>query len=167
MTFQDAYKIFRKYGEYLPKQTYINSRTKLTYNCSKCKKEAYISLSNFQKHKRGCKTCKLGKEFLTLKQIDNFPEITDENSGETWKRIEGGWISSFGSAKNLKNKLLKMCLTKYRYRINKKYQYASRLMVKSFEIEGYKKLKSRKYIVSFRDNDNTNFKLENLYVNKK
>jgi len=164
--FKQAQTIFQEQGELLPEQEYVNSRTKLNYKCSVCKKEAFISLSDFKRGRKGCNTCKTGKEFLTLEEIENYPENVNE-TGEIWKRIEGGWISSFGIAKNLKGKLLTICPTKYRYRINGKHQYVSRLMAKAFKIEGYEKLKSQKYVVSFNDDNNTNFNLKNLYVNEK
>jgi hypothetical protein len=80
--------------------------------------------------RRKCRTC-------TEKRIrdDDFKEGYEndiiEESGEIWTRIKGGWISSFGYCKNVENKLLTLCMDKYRYNIGGKQEYVSRLVAKS------------------------------------
>jgi len=130
--------------------------------------------------RRNCRTC-------NEKRIkdDDFKEgyendITEE-SGEIWKRIKGGWISSFGKCKNLEDKILTLCMDKYRYNIGGKQEYASRLIVKSFKIKDYEKIEGNQtYIVRFKElykpKDKSeeeykkvieNFKVDNLYIGTK
>ena len=91
-----------------------------------------------------CRTCKEKK----LKEKPEDEEYIDPDSGEIWKPIIGGWISSFGNAKNSLDKVLTLCPTKFRYHINGDHQYASRLVVKAFQIENYEKLTESNYVVS-------------------
>ena len=130
--------------------------------------------------RRNCRTC-------NEKRIkdDDFKEgyendITEE-TGEIWKRIKGGWISSFGKCKNLEDKILTLCMDKYRYNIGGKQEYASRLIVKSFKIKDYEKIEGNQtYIVRFKElykpKDKSeeeykkvieNFKVDNLYIGTK
>ena len=77
---------------------------------------------------RNCRSCKTSR-FVVEDIIE--PEERVEDTGEIWKRIPGGWISSFGRAKNHTGKILTLCPTKFRYRLNKKHEYASRLVAKA------------------------------------
>ena len=102
--------------------------------------------------------------FESLELSSKSIEIPFE-SIEIWKPIEGGWISNFGNAKNVLDKILTLCPTKFRYHIGGKHQYASRLVAKTFEIENYDKFENNQnYIVTHIDNDSKNNKVENLKV---
>lgn len=136
--------------------------SKITYIC-KCGE----TLNKLIKDciRRGCKIC-------NSKKIYSVPiesEYTDEKTGEIWKPVLGGWISSHGNAKNVFCKTLNLCNVKYRYHIGGKNQYASRLVAITFKIKDYEFLldNNQKYIVSHIDKNNKNNKVENLYVRSK
>ena len=107
-----------------------------------------------------CKTCKEKK----LKEKPNDIDFVNEETGEIWKPIIGGWISNFGNAKNALNKKLTLCSTKFRYHINGKNQHASRLVAEAFEIENCDKLTDPNYVVSHIDNDTSNNNINNLKI---
>jgi hypothetical protein len=107
-----------------------------------------------------CRTCKEKK----LKEKPAEEKYTDSDTGEIWKPIIGGWISSFGNAKNSLDKILTLCPTKFRYHINGDHQYASRLVAKAFEIENYEKLKDTDYVVNHIDQNPSNNNINNLKV---
>jgi hypothetical protein len=79
-------------------------------------------------------------------EIKQTPDIIDEKTGEIWKKIPGGWISSEGKAKNNNGELLTLCKYKNRYTINGKAEYVPRLVAITFKISNYEKL--------ILDNDN-------------
>lgn len=83
---------------------------------------------------------------------------------EIWVNVEGGSVSSFGRAKNPDGKLLTLCPTKFRYHMNGKAQYASRLIASAFKIEGYELLDTQSYVVSFKDGNKKNLNIENLKI---
>ena len=105
-----------------------------------------------------CRTCKEKK----LKEKPEDEEYIDPDSGEIWKPIIGGWISSFGNAKNSLDKVLTLCPTKFRYHINGDHQYASRLVANAFEIENYEKLNDPNYVVSHIDENPSNNNIHNF-----
>lgn len=128
--------------------------------------------------RRNCRKC-------NEKRIkdDDFKEghiDIKEESNEIWRRIKGGWISSFGRCKNLENKLLTLCMDKYRYNIGGKQEYVSRIVAKSFKIKDYEKIEGNQlYIVRFKEwyepKDKIeeyqkliqNFRVDNLYIGTK
>ena len=152
----------------------------ITYTCA-CGKEKIQMIKDYVR--RNCRTCK----DLKIKDEDfkdsDKEEKVDHETGEIWRRIKGGWVSSFGNCKNTDDKLLKMCLSKYRYNIGGKQEYASRLVAKTFKIEGYEKLEgNQSYIVRFHSwyepesSDNEaekyqktveNFRISNLRIGSK
>ena len=158
-------KIFTKKSENI---TYICA-------CGLEKKQMYADYI-----RRKCRTC-------TEKRIrdDDFKEGYEndiiEESCEIWRRIKGGWISSFGYCKNVENKLLTLCMDKYRYNIGGKQEYVSRLIAKSFKIKDYEKIEgNQSNIVRFKEwyepKDKSeeeykkvikNFKVDNLYIGTK
>lgn len=127
------------------------------YEC-KCGKILEKRFKDFKR--RGCRYC----NFLKLKQIPQNDMKPVNTKDEIWKPIEGGWISSQGRAVNSLGKELTLCMTKFRYRINGKHQYASRLVATAFEIDGYKELDSQNYIVYHVDRNPSNNRLDNLKV---
>jgi hypothetical protein len=136
---------------------YTKKSENLKYIC-KCGIEKQKLFKDFMKNKQ-CRTCTNKK----LKEIPEEEEYTDEN-GELWKPIKGGWISSKGNCKNALNKLLILCSSKYRYHIDGKNQYVSRLVAEAFKIENYEKLDDPKYVVSHKDNNILNNSVENLKI---
>jgi len=135
-----------------------NNKEPIEYIC-KCGEIKKKKFSDFKR--RGCRTC--NSKNLTIKQED-IDYIDDENNSEIWKPVNGGWISSLGRAKNNNGVLLKLCQTKYRYYINGKNQYASRLVAEAFQIQGYENLNNSKYAVTHKDKNLSNNKVENLEI---
>ena len=95
--------------------------------------------------RRNCRKC-------NEKRIkdDDFKEghiDIKEESNEIWRRVKGGWISSFGRCKNLENKLLTLCMDKYRYNIGGKQEYVSRIVAKSFKIKDYEKIEGNQLYI--------------------
>lgn len=88
-----------------------------------------------------------GKELTEQKDIEDAKiakqiykqDIIDVETGEKWRRIPGGWVSSMGKVKNFHNKLIKMS-EQNRYKINQKNWYITKLMVIVFRISEYKKI---------------------------
>jgi hypothetical protein len=153
----------------------------ITYTCA-CGKDRTKIIKDYIR--RNCRTCKdLKIRDDEFKESETDQEKVDHETGEIWRRIKGGWVSSFGKCKNTDDKLLKMCMSKYRYNIGGKQEYASRLVAKTFRIDGYEKLQgNQSYIVRFHSwyepesSDNEaekyqktvdNFKVSNLRVGSK
>jgi hypothetical protein len=154
--FPDIYTVFEKKG------------CKLIFFTKKTEKLKYICECNIEKEKlykdfmrnRTCRTCK----DKSLKEKPNIEDYFDPITNEHWKPVVGGWISNFGNAKNSLNKELTLCPSKFRYHINGKNQYASRLVAETFQIENYEKLLDQNYVVSHIDNDSSNNRIENLKI---
>lgn len=138
---------------------YINKSTKITYICvcGNERDQLYKDIIN-----RNCIFC---KEIETKeKKIKEEQDIIDDN-GEIWRKIIGcGWISSFGRAKSINNKILTLCPTKFRYTFNGKAEYASRLVAINFKLENYEKLNTQNYIVHHKDGNKSNNHIDNLEV---
>ena len=62
-TLEYARLFFEKDGHILHDQEYINGKTKLKYTCFKCKQEASTSFSDYKRGRKGCKSCRSGKDF--------------------------------------------------------------------------------------------------------
>lgn len=134
-----------------------NKKTKVTYICV-CGETITKTVSEFIR--KGCRYC----NEKAIKSVPDKPEYKDDETGEIWKPIVGGWISSFGNAKNVFDKPLSLCNTKYRYHIGGKNQYASRIVACVFKIKNYEKLDSQSYAVSHIDGNPKNNRVENLVV---
>ena len=157
-------------------KTFIKKSENMIYICA-CgieKKQLYKDYI-----RRNCRTCN-EKRIKDEDFKEGYENDIIEESGEMWKRIKGGWVSSFGKCKNLENKILTLCMDKYRYNIGGKQEYASRLVAKSFKIKDYEKIEGNQlYIVRFKEwyepKDKTkeykkvieNFKVDNLYIGTK
>jgi len=121
---------------------FTTKNEKITYICS-CGNEKTQMIKDYLR--RNCRKCNEKK----AKELD-FKEEEKEENGEIWKRIQGGWISSFGRCKNTEEKDLTLCMSKFRYNIAGKQEYASRIVAKAFKIEGYEKLDgNQNFIVRF------------------
>lgn len=136
--------------------SFVNKQKNITYEC-KCGKIMKKLYKDFIR--RGCKTC----NSKALKEIPPGDEYTTDE-GETWKPIPGGWISSWGNAKNSLDIPLTLCPIKFRYRMCGKHQYASRLVATAFEIPNYEKLTATTWAVTHKDKNPANNRVENLEV---
>jgi hypothetical protein len=146
-------QIFEKRGCKLI--TFVNRTIPIEYEC-KCGTKKKKTLRDFKR--RGCRECNSKKNNYEKK------EYTILETGEIWKPIKGGWISSFGNCKNDDNIFLKLCKSKGRFYIDGKNQYASRLVASAFKIEGYEKLDTQSYCASHIDGDIFNNKLDNIRI---
>ena len=153
--------------------TFTTKNEKITYVCS-CGNERTQMIKDYLR--RNCRKCNEKK----IKD-EEFTEEEKEENGEIWRRIQGGWISSLGKCKNIEGKDMTLCMSKFRYNIGGKQEYASRLVAKAFKIDGYEKLEgNQKFIVRFKTfyepTDKSkeeymkaieNFKVSNLRVGEK
>jgi len=129
--------------------------------CGKEKKQLYKDFV-----RRNCRWCRDKK--LKEKPVEEIEDNDDiYGDKEIWKPVVGGWISNFGNAKNSLGKILTLCPQKFRYRINGKHQYASRLVAEAFQIENYDNINNSEYIVSHIDNIPSNNRINNLKIIKK
>jgi len=153
---QEKLKLFEERGCKVITTEIKNNKEPIEYIC-KCGETKKKTFSDFKR--RGCRTC--NSKQLTVKEEG---ENVDKFTGEIWKPVAGGWISSFGNAKNNNRVFLKLCETKYRYHINGKNQYASRLVAEAFQIPGYENLDDYKFAVIHKDKDPKNNNVDNLEV---
>ena len=116
-------------------------KTKVEYICS-CGFTFTKTVSDFLR--RGCRKC--GTKILH--EVPDELEYTIAETGEVWKPIMGGWISSLGRAQNSKKVFLTLDQTKNRYFLGGQHQYASRLVAVAFKIDGHEKLDGQNYVVS-------------------
>ena len=138
---------------------FVSKSVPMTYicRCGEQKKKLYKDYI-----KRGCRSC-------NIKALKEAKTEHDDSDGQIWKPVPGGgFISSWGNAKNNNGMILKLCPTKFRYFIGGKNQYASRLVATAFQLENYEKLEEgQTYVVSHIDGDPTNNRVENLVVHAK
>lgn len=140
--------------------SFINRSIPVQYIC-KCGLQRKQMYKDFVKRKcRNCKTVLFEVESV----VPVVPDEVDNETGEVWKRVLGGWISSFGRAKNVLGKLSTLCTHKFRYYLNKRHEYASRLVAMAFEIDGYENLNTQEYIVTHIDGNQSNNMVNNLKV---
>jgi hypothetical protein len=156
---------------------FTTKSSKITYICS-CGIERTQMYKDYIR--RDCRTCR-EKKFKDNDFKEGEIDDIKEESGEIWRRVKGGWLSSFGRCKNVENKLLTLCMDKYRYNIGGKQEYVSRLLSKTFKIKDYQKIEgNQNFIVRFKDwyepkskepeeYDKTinNFRVDNLYIGTK
>ena len=158
-TQEEVARIFEERGCKVAKE-YVNSKVPIEYIC-KCGTVRKQLIKDFLK--KDCRTC---ISLITKKETvipEGVEDTIDEQTGEVWKRVLGGWVSSFGRAKNLLGNELTLS-SKGAYKINKKDQYVTRLVARAFQIPGYEKLGEKGYVVTHLDKNNNNNHVENLKV---
>jgi hypothetical protein len=112
--------------------------------------------------RRNCKEC--ANNLLKVK-FDSIDEaiLPQKLEGEKWELVKGGVVSNLGRACNNFGKLLQLD-EKYRWHLDGKMQYASIVLAKAFKIENYETLETTTNIVRFKDKNNSNILIENLYI---
>lgn len=172
-------KLFEERGcKVLTDDTNLTYNSKVPYVCKCGVEKRNKTVKDFKR--RGCRTCNstmfkikpipskvIKSEPVTETQVSEQDEdvLTGPNGEkEEWRPVVGGWISSFGRAKNPKEVLLKLCPVKFRYRIAGKHQYASRLVAEAFKLKDYEKITSQSYVVTHINGDPTNNCVDNLRV---
>ena len=114
-------------------------------------------------HNEHCRQCT--NELLRTIPTDFnvIPESIHEE--EEWIAIIGGFVSTHGRCCNFFGRLYKPD-EKYRFFIGQKLQYAAITIAIAFKIDGYEELQNEKstLVVSYRDNDRSNYNLSNIYI---
>lgn len=142
----------------------------MVYVC-RCGKQRTQRYKDFIK--RNCRSCKNLEFQIEQNTEPDDEEKVDETTGERWRRVRGGWISSFGNAMRCNGRPLTLCPTKYRYTLIKdNAQYVGRLVAIAFQIDKYELLleDGQSWCVSHRDSEKKLPQpgyLENLYVRSK
>jgi hypothetical protein len=132
--------------------------------CSCGNKDYKTTLSDIRKGKK-CVKCK-NKRMIEEKKV-NIKDL-DCNENEVWVQYLDRYMSSQGRIKNTSGNDLAIDTTKGRAFIGGRAEYVSRAMARAFKIENYEKLdeddEKQTYVVSFKDGDKLNFRLDNLIV---
>ena len=158
-TQEEVARLFEERGCELISE-YVDARTPVDYIC-KCGTVRKQLINDFLKNK-----CKICISLITKKETvipEGIEDTIDEQTGEVYKRVLGGWVSSFGRAKNLHNTELTLS-SRGTFSINKKHQYATRLVAQAFKIPGYENLGEKGYVVTHLDKNKSNNRVENLRV---
>jgi hypothetical protein len=140
---------------------YVNKKTPVVYVCA-CGTERRQMYRDFVR--RACRSCS------RLEHCESVvPEVDDETdtSGEVWRRVLGGWVSSLGRARNVGGRMCTLCPDKFRYFLNGRHEYASRLVARAFKISDFELLDSQDYVVLHIDGDLSNNSVSNLVVVQK
>ena len=158
-TQEEVAQLFEERGSKLVGE-YVNSKVPVEYIC-KCGAVRKQQINNFLNHE--CRSC---LELISEEETvipEGVEDTIDEQTGEVWKRVLGGWVSSCGRAKSLLGNELTLS-SNGRFSINKKNQSATRLTANAFQIPGYENLGEKGYIVMHLDKDISNNRVENLRV---
>lgn len=153
---QEAKEILSKHGrEFL---SYENKK-RVHFRC-KC---GTVRVNEFGRLGADCKTCMA----ITDKSILPEKEFTNEETGEVWKAVRGGLISSFGNAMDYYGRM-KTLSSKDTYFMAGAHEYIGRLMATAFQIKDYEKLSDgQSHIVSRIDKNMKNNHLSNFVVESK
>ena len=158
-TQEEVARLFEERGSKLIGE-YINNKVPVEYIC-KCGTVRKQLINDFLKHE--CRSC---LELISEEETvipEGVEDTIDEQTGEVYKRILGGWVSSFGRAKSLLgNELVLSSLGTFS--INKKLQSATRLVARAFQIPGCENLGKKGYVVTRLDKNKSNNRVENLKV---
>ena len=158
-TQEEVARLFEERGSKLIGE-YVNALTPVEYKC-KCGTVRKQQINDFLK--RDCRSCRQSISEEETVIPEGVEDTIDEQTGEVYKRILGGWVSSFGRAKNLHNTELTLS-SKGELWMNKKLQSATRLLANAFQIPGYENLGKEGYIVTRLDKNKSNNRVENLKV---
>ena len=158
-TQEEVARLFEEHGGKLIGE-YVGALTPVEYKC-KCGNVRKQQINKFLKN--NCQFClKLISEEETVIP-EGVEDTIDEQTGEVYKRVLGGWVSSFGRAKSLLgNELVLSSLGTFL--INKKDQSATRLVAQAFQIPGCENLGKKGYVVTRLDKNKSNNRVENLRV---
>lgn len=132
--------------------------------CSKIKKRSFKKILEYGT----CKTCKSIKRH-TLKSPENCKKWTDENTGENFVETPEGLTFSSNGYVYKSDDITKthLLIKNGKFFFKRRYHQLSRLFYIAFKLENYNLLQSKEkdyFIVSFRDENNQNFKIDNLYI---
>ena len=142
---------------------YVNALTPIEYIC-KCGTVRKQRIDNFLNHEcRSCLELISQEETVIPDGCEGVEDTIDGQTGERWKRVLGGWISSFGRAKSLLGNELVLS-PRGTFSINKKLQYVTRLIARAFQIPGCENLGKKGYVVMHLDKNISNNRVENLKV---
>ena len=158
-TQEEVARLFEEHGCELISE-YIGARTPVEYKC-KCGTVRKQLINDFLKNE--CRSCisLISEEETVIPE--GVEDIIENETGELWKRVRGGWVSSFGRARNLHNTEL-ILSSLGTFSINKKHQSATRLVVQAFQIQGFENLGEKGYVVTRLDKNQGNNRVENLKV---
>ena len=158
-TQEEVARLFEQHGGKLIGE-YVGALTPVEYKC-KCGAVRKQLINDFLKN--NCRSCisLISEEETVIPE--GVEDTIDEQTGEVYKRVLGGWVSSFGRAKSLLGNELTLS-SNGRFSINKKPQSATRLVAKAFQIPGYENLGKKGYIVTRLDKNKSNNRVENLKV---
>lgn len=99
--YEFARKLWEENGEILPKQEYKDNKTKLYYNCSNCKKQAHMSLSEFRRGRR-CEHC--SKQRASKTNLEKYGVENVFQSEEIKQRIKDTNLEKHGVDHHMKVK---------------------------------------------------------------
>jgi DNA-directed RNA polymerase subunit RPC12/RpoP len=99
--YEFARKLWEENGEILPKQEYKDNKTKLYYNCSNCKKQAHMSLSEFSRGRR-CEHC--SKQRASKTNLEKYGVENVFQSEEIKQRIKDTNLEKHGVDHHMKVK---------------------------------------------------------------
>lgn len=155
---QEKLSLFHERGCKVISTEIKNNREPIEYIC-KCGEIKKKIFSDFKR--RGCRTCNSKNLIVKEEKTEYFD---NQNNEELWRPVQGGWISSFGRAKNNNGVMLKLCETKYRYHLNGKNEYAHALVARTFKIPDWEKLDSKKFNIVHIDGNQMNNNINNLKI---
>jgi hypothetical protein len=146
--------------------------------CSGClpyqvKRESQVSIKDFCIMEDLIDVSDYDEEIVEIVMEIIQPDIINDITGEKWKRIPGGWISTFGNIQSISSTDVlnsKNNLTIYsgdKVKVNKEKHGIKRLIAICFKIPDYEKVldeNQRKYNIHNIDGNTTNNKIENLKI---
>lgn len=147
-------------GHVLLSENLDNKKSKMFYRCA-CGLERSQTVSDYNKN-RECRTCKKNKIQDIGVDISEIAEEKDENTGERWRRICGGWISNLGNARKVDKSPLKVS-SNQRVQTGDGKRYIHILMAEVFQINGYERLSNKRYFVNIKDLQKA-ITLENIQI---
>jgi len=162
----EIFKWFEDRGCLLTNFTKNDEKLKFICKCGVEKERTFKDHKDLLTKKKECQTCRTKKLANEKPSEEN---IVDPETGETWIPIVGGWVSNLGKAKNFDYVDLKPSIDQGRCRVFMagKKQPIGRLVAEAFQIENYKQLSDKSYIVKHIDGNVCNNYIENLKITTK